>query len=179
MVAMERQKIEEESMKALLILYLEQYCKKRRRKEILQQRLKNFREEMMGAKAIRYSSMPHSCTNSIANEPLDFRIKCEEIEERIEKEREEAAAAMLMVMDVLSLLEPESEEKNILEYRYLDGCSWKETMERASMSRSRCNDYWKNGLEKLLGYAKVRNILEKFGEKLDENETERCDKGIQ
>lgn len=170
MVVVEEKKVDEESMKALLILYLEQYCKKRSRKKVLQQRLRNFREEMVGTKAIRYSPIPHSCTNNITNEPLDFRIKCEEIEERIEKERKEAATAMLKVMDILSFLEPESEEKNILEYKYLDGCSWKETMIRASMSRSRCNDYWKIGLEKLLQFAKVRKILEDFGEELETRE---------
>lgn len=159
---------QDEEMRTRLILYLSQYCKKRDRKRVLQKRLENFREEMTGTKGMNYSPVPRSHTNTISNEPLEFRIKCEEIEERIEKERKAAVAAMLKVMDILSFLEPESEEKNILEYKYLDGDSWEEITKKASMSRSRCNDYWKIGLHKLLSFAKVRDVLDKFGQDIEE-----------
>lgn len=153
---------QDEEMRTLLILYLSQYCKKRDRKRVLQKRLENFREEMTGTKGLNYSPVPRSHTNTISNEPLEFRIKCEEIEERIEKERKEAATAMLKVMDALSFLEADTEEKNILEYKYLDGDSWEEIQNKTCMCRSRCYDYWNAGLDRLLMFAKIRGILDEF-----------------
>lgn len=151
----------EETLKDLLKLYLEQYSKKRKRKNDLSQRLGNFREEMFGNKAIRYSTMPKNQTNRVANEPLDFRVKCEEIENRIEKERRNAASAMLKVMDVLNFLD-DSIEKDVLEYRYLDGYQWKTIEKKMSLSKSRCIDYHNMGIKKLLEYKKIRAVLEEF-----------------
>lgn len=156
------EELTDEHLKELLKLYLGQYFRRKRRRLVLQKRLENFREEMMGAKAIRYSPLPHSQTNNISDEPLEFRIKCEEIEEKIRREQKESASAMLKVMDMLAFLESESIEKEIMEYRYLDGDSWNEIMNKASMSRSRCNDYHVRGLEKLLQFAKVRKMLSDY-----------------
>ena len=157
---------EEKRQIALLKMYLEQYSRKRKRKNDLSQRLGNFREEMFGNKAISCSTMPKSQTNRILNEPLDFRIRCEEIEERIEKERKSAASSMLKVMDVLDFLD-ESIEKDILEYRYLDGYQWKTIEKKMSLCRSRCIDYHNIGMKKLIENKKIRTTLEEFERKIE------------
>ena len=157
-------------MKEFLKQYLEQYDKKRRRKKILQKRLENFREEMLGTKGISYSPMLKSKTNRIINEPAEFCVKQEEIEERIERERKLASAAMLKVMDMLAFLPEDSDEKNILEMKYMDSMSWQEIAEVQSMSRSRCIDYWNIGLEKLLGFKKVRVIIEEYRKEMERTE---------
>ena len=64
----------EVDMKSVLKKYLEQYTRKRKRKEILQKRLHKFKEEMLGTKAVNYSLVPKSQTNNISNEPVDFYI---------------------------------------------------------------------------------------------------------
>lgn len=157
-------------MKESLKQYLEQYDKKRRRIKILQKRLENFREEMLGTKGVNYSPMPKSKTNRITNEPAEFCVKQEEIEERIERERKLASGAMLKVMDMLAFLPEDSDEKNILEMKYMDSMSWQEIAEVQSMSRSRCIDYWNIGLVKLLGFKKVRVIIEEYQKEIERTE---------
>lgn len=162
----EKKDTEQEEMKTLLKQYLSQYYKKSKRKKILQKRLQNFRVEMLGAKALNYSPVPRSQTNKISDEPTQFCIKQEEIEERIERERKRASSAMLKVMDILDYLEEDSNEKIILELRYIDNMSWSDISKIQSMSKSRCIDYWNTGIEKLLGFKKVRVILEDYKKEL-------------
>lgn len=152
----------EVDMKSVLKKYLEQYTRKRKRKEILQKRLHKFKEEMLGTKAVNYSLVPKSQTNNISNEPVDFYIHCEEIEERINKERKAAASAMIKIIDILSFLPPDSQEKNILECKYLDDYSWPQIVEELAMSKSRCIDYWNAGLDELLEFKKVQSILDEY-----------------
>lgn len=160
---MEKEKeITEEYMKCILKQYLEQYIKKRKRKLILQKRLEQFEEEMLGPKAISYSLTPKSRTNNLQNEPADFYIHYEEIEERINAERKAAASSMIKVFDILNFLRPDSEEKNILEYKYLDGYSWEKIALESSMSKSRCIDYWNKGLDELLQFKKVQSVLNEY-----------------
>lgn len=171
MEAVVEQKSEEmEEMKTLLKEYLSQYYKKRKRKKILQKRLANFRAEMLGPKALNYSPVPRSKTNKVSDEPAQFCIKQEEIEERIEKERKLASSAMLKVMDLLDFLPEDSDEKNILELRYVDNMSWTDIAKTQSMSKSRCIDYWNIGLEKLLAFKKVRVLLEDYEKELRKND---------
>lgn len=163
------QKTETEELKEILKQYLSQYYKKRQRKKILQKRLANFRMEMLGSKALNYSPVPRSKTNKITDEPAELCIKQEEIEERIEKERKMASSAMLKVMDMIGFLPENSDEKNILELRYVDNMSWTEIAKTQSMSKSRCIDYWNMGLEKLLEFKKVRVTLRNYEKELKKN----------
>lgn len=168
---MEREEMEKQ--KTLLRKYLNQYYRKRKKKRDLTKRLDNFKEEMVGVKSIRYSKIPKSNTNTTVNEPLDFKIKCELIEQRIDSERKKAASAMLKVMDIIEYLD-ESQEKEVLEYRFLDGEPWKAIEKKMSMSKSRCIDYYNMGLEKLLSYKKIRVILEEYEKDEKEREDKRC-----
>lgn len=149
-------------MKEVLKEYLNQYYRKRKRKMILQDRLDRLRLEMIGAKSQRLSGMPHSTTNNISNEPLDFVIKQEQIIMRLRNEEKESASAMLKIMDMINFLECDSDERNILELRYIDNYPWKKIEKLIPMSRSRCNDYLNIGLDKLLSFKKVQKILEEF-----------------
>lgn len=156
----------ETRMMNLLKSYLEQYCRKKRRKKALERRLQNFRAEMMGTKAIRYSQMPKSRTYGVGNEPLEFTIKCEEIEERIRKEQKAGAVAMLKVMDILDFLN-DSKEKEILEYKYLDGYDWEIITKKMDLSKSRCGAYLNRGCSHLLQFAKIRKILEEYEKEIE------------
>lgn len=148
--------------KETLKKYLSQYYRSCRRKSVLDERLKNFRLQMIGSKAQKYSHTPRSQTNNVTDECAEFCIREEEIQERIEAERKKAASAMLKVMDVLNFLQEDSEEKAIMEMRYLDNKSWKEIAELQCMSKSRCIDYWNMGMDQLLQFKKVRVTLEEY-----------------
>lgn len=156
----------EKRMMNLLKRYLEQYCRKKSRKRALEKRLQNFRAEMLGTKAIRYSKTPKSRTYGVGNEPLEFTIKCEEIEERIRKAQKDGATAMLKVMDILDFLN-DSKEKEIMEYKYLDGYDWNTIMKRMGLSKSRCGAYLNAGCLHLLKFAKIRKILEEYEKEIE------------
>lgn len=156
-----------EESKKLLKSYLKKYCEKKKRKRVLEKRLADFRTEMLGVKAVRYSITPRSQTNSINNEPLDIRIRCEEIEERIKEEKRGAALEMLRVMDIMDYLEENSVEKEILEYKYLDGYRWDNIARLVSLSRTQCVFHWNRGIERLLGFKKIQKIIEEYKAEYD------------
>ena len=160
---------EELEQRELLKRYLEQYRRQLKKKDILRRRLENIRLELLGTKGTRYSITPKSQTNAIGNEPLDFVIKCQDIEERMEAQRKNAMACMLKVLDVLDFLDNGSLEKEIMEYKYLDGKTWDAIPDIANKSRSQCIEYWNRGLNKLLEFGKVQALLEEY-KKMQENE---------
>lgn len=160
---------EELEQRELLKRYLEQYRRQLKKKDILRRRLENIRLELLGTKGTRYSITPKSKTNAIGNEPLDFVIKCQDIEERMEAQRKNAMACMLKVLDVLDFLDNGSLEKEIMEYKYLDGKTWDAIPDIANKSRSQCIEYWNRGLNKLLEFGKVQALLEEY-KKMQENE---------
>ena len=160
---------EELEQRELLKRYLEQYRRQLKKKDILRRRLENIRLELLGTKGTRYSITPKSQTNAIGNEPLDFVIKCQDIEERMEAQRKNAMACMLKVLDVLDFLDNGSLEKEIMEYKYLDGKTLDAIPDIANKSRSQCIEYWNRGLNKLLEFGKVQALLEEY-KKMQENE---------
>lgn len=164
----EKEEIKRE--RELLKKYLSQYTRKKTRKKTLEKRLKTFDEEMIGPKSMNLSPMPRSVTNNTTNEPLDFVTRKEEIKERIEQQRKEAQSLMLKVLDVLDFLIQDSNERNILEYRYIDCMQWSEVSKEYFMSRSQCIEYGNAGLDKLIEFEKIRKILDEFEEGMKEAE---------
>ncbi|MFQ8778330.1 MAG: hypothetical protein ACLR78_14020 [Roseburia sp.] len=69
---------------------------------------------------------------------------------------------MLKVLDVLDFLDNGSLEKEIMEYKYLDGKTWDAIPDIANKSRSQCIEYWNRGLNKLLEFGKVQALLEEY-----------------
>lgn len=170
MIAIEvKEETKQKEQKELLKRYLEQYRRQLKKKDILRRRLENIRIELLGTKGTRYSITPKSQTNAIGNEPLDFVIKCQDIEERMEAQRKSAMTCMLKVLDVLDFLDNGSLEKEIMEYKYLDGKTWDAIPDIANKSRSQCVEYWNRGLNKLLEFGKVQALLEEY-KKMQKNE---------
>lgn len=151
-----------EEQKRLLKQYLGQYYNARAKKKQLETRLRNFREDMTGTKGMQYSPVPRSQTNSVGDGPATPVIRAMEIEERIESQKAEMAAAMLNVMKIMDFLPVDSTERAILEYRHIDCLSWKQVCKEVHLSRSSANDYYDKGIEKLLTFKKVHKILKEF-----------------
>lgn len=148
--------------RVLLKKYLGQYYSARNKKKQLESRLQTFRQDMIGTKGMQYSPVPHSQTNSVGDGPASMVIRAMEIEEQIESQKEQMAAAMLNVMKIMDFLPTDSTERSILEYRHIDCLSWKQVCKEANMTRTPCNKYYNAGIDKLLTYKKVQSILQEF-----------------
>ena len=151
-----------EEKKKLLEEYLGQYYYSRAKKKQLEQRLRVFREDMISTKGMQYSPVPRSRTNSVGQGPATSVIRAMEIEERIESQKAEMAAAMLNVMKIMDFLPVDSTERIILEYRHIDCLNWKQICKETNLTRTPCNKYYNAGMDKLLGFKNVLKILEEF-----------------
>lgn len=158
-----------EEQRQFLKRYLEQYYNARAKKKQLETRLYNFREDMTGIKGMQYSPVPHSKTNKVGDGPATLVIYATEIEERIEKQKEKMAVAMLNVMKIMDFLPVDSTERAVLEYRHIDCLSWRQITKEMHMTRTPCNRYYNLGIERLLTFKKVIKIIIDFSiDKKDE-----------
>lgn len=111
-------------------------------------------------KATGYSSMPRnpSPENSGA---ASLTLKLADIEERIHREQDNIAKSIVEVMDIIELLSVDSDERQILELKYIDCMSGKRIEEQMSYSRTACYAKKIEGLNKLLEFKKVQAIIKK------------------
>lgn len=143
-------------------------CKKRKKQ--LETRLKDIQREMsMPIGGIGYSPTPHSTTNNVGAGAAGFTIKMAEIEERIIKQNEEMERAMIAVMDVMNFLDEGDTDRRIMEYRYIDGKDWRSIESLENMTRQAANNHLNAGLDKLLGFKKIRTMI-KEQKKIEEDE---------
>ena len=87
-----------------------------------------------------------------------------EIETRIEEQKSRVEKALLKVMDIMDFLEENSTERMVLELRFIDCKGWAAIEKEMHLSRSSLFSYQDKGLEKLLIYKKVRQILNEYKE---------------
>lgn len=146
----------------ILKRYLSQYYRAKQRQRILEARLHEIRAEIQNPSIGSASGdgLPTGSHVSSGAAALTFREA--EIEDRIQQQKENEAAAILNIMDILDFLPPDSMEKNILELRHIDCKSWTAITRAVHLTRSPCNEYYNKGLDKLLTFKKVRAILDDF-----------------
>lgn len=142
--------------------YLGQYYKAKFKRKQLEVRLKNFREEMVGAKGISYSPVPRGQSGVTTSKTEDYVVKALEIEDRIMKQQVEVQRAMLAVMEVMDFLPIDSVERSVLEYRHIDCLPWKFIIARMSYSKASCHNYYNAGIDMLLRCVKVQETLQKY-----------------
>lgn len=156
----------------ILKRYLSQYYRAKQRQRILEARLHEIRAEIQNP-SIRSSSgdgLPTGSHVSSGAAALTFREA--EIEDRIQRQKENEAAAILNIMDILDFLPPDSMEKNILELRHIDCMSWNAITRAVHLTRSPCNEYYNRGLDRLLTFKKVHTILADFEAKTNRTESD-------
>ena len=142
--------------------YLGQYYKAKLKRKQLEVRLKNFREEMVGAKGISYSPVPRGQSGGTTSKTEDYVVKALEIEDRIMKQQVEVQRAMLAVMEVMDFLPIDAVERSVLEYRHIDCLPWKFIIARMSYSKASCHNYYNAGIDMLLGCVKIQETLQKY-----------------
>ena len=62
----------------------------------------------------------------------------------------------------MDYLDKQSDEREALELYYIDGCTWEDVAEKMDVSRRQVFNLRRAGLEKLLTFKRVREILKKY-----------------
>lgn len=153
----------ENEKKELLKRYLEQYHTGKMKRTQLERRLKRIKEEMdapIGGHG--YSPINYGGTNNTGSGAASFVYRMSEIETRIENQKSNTEKALLKVMDIMDFLEESSTERMVLELRFIDCKPWAAIERELNLSRSSLFQYQDKGLEKLLQYKKVRQILREY-----------------
>ena len=161
---MEKENQEQLHKRNMLRNYLKRYRKAENNVEILRRRRNNLIEDMkypLGTQNI--SSLPNN------NEPgagaASYIFRQSELEERIYAQECEAKKIMLQIMDIMDFLPAESENRSVLELKYIDGHSDKDIIKiKFYSNRSTLSYHLANGLDELLQFAKVQKIIEEFDE---------------
>ena len=154
----------------LLIRYLEQYKVCLAREKMLKERLLRVKfDQAHPLSGINMDGMPKGNTVGDGT-PCSLAIRIDEIEHRIIEQAAVTKKTILEIMEILDFL-PENEiERNILELRYIDCCSWTKTCRLVCMTRTPANAHLRAGIYKLLEYKKVQKILADYKAKLTERE---------
>ena len=142
--------------------YLQQYRVARQKKQILEERHRVLASELNApAPGSAFRTMPTSHpAKTDGAVSVVFRIA--EVEERIDKQREEMATAVLQVMDLIDLLPQNSVERTVVELRHIDCKSWERISSELYLSRSAVFNYYNAALETLLGYKRTRKLVGDF-----------------
>lgn len=161
-----QRKNERNEDKELLKQYLNQYYAGRIKRMQLERRLKNIREEMdTPIGGYGYSPVNYGGTNKVGPGAASFVYRMSEIETRIESQKSRVEKTLLKVMDIMDFLEESSTERIVLELRFIDCKPWAAIERELNLSRSSLFSYQDKGLDKLLTYKKVRQILKEHKER--------------
>ena len=150
----------------LLMKYLDQYDLCRHKKLQLERRRQDILTEFdYPISGIRYDGMPKG--SKLSDGSASLPIKLDEIDIRILQQKEKTAQTLIEIMSVLECLPLNSNERNVLESKFIDNHKWKDVCKAVHMSRSAAYKYFKDGLSKLLTFEKVQKILEEFKQRID------------
>lgn len=157
--------VEDTDMRAELKKYLGKYYRAKVKKQQLENRLRNFRIEMIGARGVQLSPVPGGKGGIPASATENAVIRAMEIEERIAIQQAEVQRAMLDVMDVIGFLPLDSTERTVLEYRHVDCMSWKKIYKEMCMTSTPCFRYYNIGIDLLLEKEEVMQLIKESNKK--------------
>lgn len=158
----QKEKQRKKKEKDLLKSYLNQYYIGRIKRGQLEKRLKNIKAEMnMPIGGINYTPINYQ-TNNIGLGAASFVYRMSEIETKIEEQKNRIEKALLKIMDMIDFLEESSIERMVLEMRYIDCKHWLAIEKEIHLSRSSLFIYHDKGLERLLTFKKVHQVLKEY-----------------
>jgi ArpU family phage transcriptional regulator len=153
--------------KKLLSLYLNRYNKVKNRIKTLRETENAIRADMNSPYQSSYSKDAKVQSSSSADKLPCFLIRIEEINERIYTQQLQASRVVVEIMNILDFLPSESDERNILEMKYIQKKSDKAIYSSMYISKSQFYKLRNRAFEKLLRYAKVNEILDLYERELD------------
>lgn len=144
--------------------YLQRYRYCINRKKELETRLYEIKAEMQyPISAVSYDNSSGQTFN-VSTGAAAFTYRIAEIEDRIEEQQRKSVCELLAIMEVLDFLPAESVEREIIEKRFIDRLSWYKISNKMHMSRSRIAFYEKKGLDELMKYKRVQELVNNFWE---------------
>ena len=115
---------------------------------------------------------PKVQSNSISGGAAEFALRIVEIDERIARQKVQLSTLLSEILDVFDYLPLESDERAVLELRYIQDKREKFICKTRYISRSKYYALCDSAIKKLLKYQRINNILKKYSEELKRFETE-------
>lgn len=160
------------SKKELLKQYLNRYNKAKNRIKELEALQKQLRRDAGCPKSPSDSTSPKVQSNSISGGAAEFALRIVEIDERIARQKVQLSTLLSEILDVFDYLPLESDERAVLELRYIQDKREKYICKTRYISRSKYYALCDSAIKKLLKYQRINNILKKYSEELKRFETE-------
>lgn len=160
------------SKKELLKQYLNRYNKAKNRIKELEALQKQLRRDAGCPKSPSDSTSPKVQSNSISGGAAEFALRIVEIDERIARQKVQLSTLLSEILDVFDYLPLESDERAVLELRYIRDKREKFICKTRYISRSKYYALCDSAIKKLLKYQRINNILKKYSEELKRFETE-------
>ena len=160
------------SKKELLKQYLNRYNKAKNRIKELEALQKQLRRDAGCPKSPSDSTSPKVQSNSISGGAAEFALRIVEIDERIARQKVQLSTLLSEILDVFDYLPLESDERAVLELRYIRDKREKFICKTRYISRSKYYALCDSAIKKLLKYQRINNIMKKYSEELKRFETE-------
>ena len=158
--------------KELLKQYLNRYSKAKNRIKELEDLQQQLRQDAVCPKSPGDSTSPKVQSNSISGGAAEFALRIVEIDERITKQKEQLSTLLSEILDVFDYLPLESDERAVLELRYIQGKREKFICKTCFISRSKYYMLCDSAIKKLLKFQRIHNILKNYSEELKRFEAE-------
>lgn len=150
--------------------FLSQYKICRLRKRQLEERLKQIKEDMeKPLSSIDYTFIQKN--NTIPSGAAAYTYLLDQIETCINEQISESLNVLVKITDVIGYLSPESEERMLLELRYIDCKSIDKICKEMHITRSPLYEKEKNAFNELLSYERVRIMIEQYKENKSQDTT--------
>ncbi len=158
--------------KTLLKRYLSQFYTAKRRKAVLEKRLAEIQAEFQNPGIASGSAVKNGSVspNHRSAGAASLTFKLAEIEDRINRQKDFEATAILDIMKMLDYLPRDSTCRDILELRHIDCKHWNEIAKEVNFSKPQCFRYYTEALDRLYSFKWVRQQLADFGAKTERRE---------
>lgn len=110
--------------------------------------------------AVRMDGMPRGSSSGVGCAAISFRL--DEIDTRIREQMETSAKVLTDIMNVIDFLPENSQERSVIENKYIDRYNWDRVCRENHISRTPAIKSWRKGLYMLLEFKKVRQILKEY-----------------
>lgn len=158
--------------KELLKHYLNRYNKAKNRIKELEALQIQLRQDAGCPKSPCDSSSPRVKNNSVSGGAAEFALRIVEIDERIMNHKKQLSMLLSEILDVFDYLPLESDERAVLELRYIQDKREKFICRTRYISRSTYYSLCDKALQKLLSYQRINEILKKYDEELKKYDSE-------
>lgn len=144
----------------LLREFLGQYYRAVKRKRQIEERLNHIKLEMaLPLDSIRYSPVKSKPSGAVSDGSAKLTLQKASCESLLIEQKLHMEDILRGIIEVLAVLPEDSEERMILELRFIDNYSWTAISRKANMSRSTCFNYRDRGLRTLADNNGVQEVL--------------------